>query len=69
MFFAFCLYGIGVRGRPLDSRYDEWLKEHNHINPLVNIGLVKKEKNGTTRSYLEEDHIELKRYLYLLEKS
>jgi hypothetical protein len=72
MFFAFCLYGmeyvINVGG-PSIQGYEEWLKEHNHISPLVELGghrLVKREEHGTTRFYLEEDHIELKCYLYLL---
>jgi hypothetical protein len=75
MFFAFCLYGmeyvINVGG-PSIQGYEEWLKEHNHISPLVELGghrLVKREEHGTTRFYLEEDHIELKCYLYLLKKS
>jgi hypothetical protein len=59
-------------GGPSIHGYEEWLKEHNHISPLVELGghrLVKREGNGTTRFYLEENHIELKRWLYLLKKS
>jgi hypothetical protein len=62
----------GYVGGPSVHGYEEWLKEHNHISPLVEPdghGLVKREENGTTRFYLEEDHIEPKRYLYLLKKS
>jgi hypothetical protein len=50
---------------PRFTGYEEWLNEHNHIGPLVELGghrLAKREENGTTRFYLEEDHIELKRY-------